>query len=699
MSVFIIDHISKSYKTNNQSCCVLNNINLTFPDSGLVSIVGKSGSGKSTLLNILMGIEKPDSGKVLFNKKDISKMGDKAFSNYHLSGVSMVYQHFNLFNNQTALENCLTPLQMKGMSRKTAISKVTEQFKKLGIENLLNRKVKNMSGGEKQRIAIVRAIVTNPCAILCDEPTGALDKNNSNAIMNILKKISERILVVLVSHNIELVNQFSDEIITLKDGQIVDKISNIKNHFSNQFKKEKRKYSASWTNKFLRSNFKSDIAKNIFSIIACSFSFLSILLSIGFLVGSKASQENAINQNLSMNFATVSQTEFLEIEGSPLSYQKTVKPEVNLIDEKFAEFNSIQVEENLSYFISNFSTIYFDKKQVTNYEMIPLIDTSLETFGKDLLIEGSTINETFEEVLINTEFMRVLNIKNPINRELIISSSAVVNYSTGDKTNPYIKDIFSYTMRFKIVGIVREFSFLNNPKIFYSYNGAKNFLKTQIMENLSAYKKTPISYYNYLVNSNADDEASSYSYYLFVKDKNELNNFFTRTKELETKKDQLQITSTAYQIKETYETFINSFSSTLIIFVLITFLGVNFILGMISLSTFIQRKKDTAILTCLGSRNRSIYNLYLLENYSVVFCAFALAVALLNFIENKINSIIENKFGLVNLIETPINNFLGIPFGLLIILFFLFAFFSTLFTVVPMTIYRRGAIVNELRDE
>ena len=127
MSVFIIDHISKSYITNKQSCCVLNNINLTLPDSGLVSIVGKSGSGKSTLLNILMGIEKPDRGRVLFNKTDISKMKDKAFSDYHLSGVSMVYQHFNLFDNQTALENCLTPLQMKGMSKKTAISKVTEQ--------------------------------------------------------------------------------------------------------------------------------------------------------------------------------------------------------------------------------------------------------------------------------------------------------------------------------------------------------------------------------------------------------------------------------------------------------------------------------------------------------------------------------------------------------------------------------------------
>ena len=699
MSVFIIDHISKSYITNKQSCCVLNNINLTLPDSGLVSIVGKSGSGKSTLLNILMGIEKPDRGRVLFNKTDISKMKDKTFSDYHLSGVSMVYQHFNLFDNQTALENCLTPLQMKGMPKKAAISKVTEQFQKLGIESLLNRKVKNMSGGEKQRIAIVRAIVTNPSAILCDEPTGALDKNNSNAIMKILKKISERILVVLVSHNIDLVNQFSDEIITLKDGRIVDKISNIKNRFSNQFKKEKSKYSSKWTDKFFRGNLLSDFAKNIFSIFACAFSFLSIMLSVGFLVGSKTSQSNAINQNLSMNFSTVSQTEFLDIEGSPLSYQKTIRPEINLIDEKFSDFHSLRVEENLSFFISDYSSVYFNEKQILNYEMVPLIDESLEAFGNELIVEGTTINSEFDEVMINTEFMKLLDEKNPVNLEIIISSNSVVKYSTGDKDNPYIKDNFSYTKRFKIVGVVKEFSFLNNPKIFYSYNGAKEFLKTQKMVNLSLYKNTPISFYSYLENCSADNEASSYSNFLFVTDKNELEKFFSKVKELETEEDEIQITSSAYQIKQTYQTFIESFSSTLIIFVLITFLGVNFILGMISLSTFIQRKKDTAILTCLGARNKSIYNLYLLENYSVVTVAFIIAISILKFCENKLNLLIENKFGLNNLIDTPINNFLGIPFGLFIILFFLFAIFSTLFTVIPMFIYRRGAIVNELRDE
>ena len=678
---------------------ILKGVSLDIKKGQTVALVGASGSGKSTLLNILMGIEKPDKGKVFFNKKDIFKMRDKSFSKYHLEGVSMVYQHFNLFENQTALENCLTPLEMKGISRKNAIHEIEEQFKKFGIENLLKRKVKNMSGGEKQRIAIIRSIVTKPLVLLCDEPTGALDKNNSNEIMKILKKLSERILVVLVSHNNQLVNQYSDEIITLKDGEIVNKLSNIKKHFSNNYKKEKIKYNSRWMNRFLKCNFKKDFVKNLFSIVACTFSFISIMLSIGFLVGSKASQENAINQNLSMNFSTVSKTEFLEIEGSPLSYQKTVRPEFDQIDSAFEDFSSLEVKENLSYFISNYSSVYFDEKQITNYEMIPLNDASLETFGKELLIDGNPLNENFEEIIINTEFAGLLDVENPLNLELIISSSAPVSYSTNNKNQPFIKDVFSYTKRFRIVGIVKEFPFLNNPKIFYSYEGAKKFLKSQKMENLSIYKNTPISYYNYLENSKPDEDASSYSYYLFINDESELNNFYKKIKELETSEDEIQVTSAAYNIKETYQLFIDSFSSTLIVFVIIAFLGVNFILGMISLSTFIQNKKDTAILTCLGAQNTSIYNLYLLENYCVVTVAFILAISLINLLQKKINVIIEMKFGLANLIDMPFKTFLGIPFGLFIILFFLFCIFVTLFTIVPMIIYRKGAIANELRDE
>ena len=160
MSVFILSNIKKSFDVNKKELVVLDDINIVFPDSGLVSIIGKSGSGKSTLLNILMGIEKPTKGKVLFKGKNIAKFSDKQFSKFHLSGVSTIFQHYNLFDDLTALENVILPLKMKGIFALKSKKIAMEEFKRIGIEELAKRKVKNLSGGEKQRIAILRSIVT-----------------------------------------------------------------------------------------------------------------------------------------------------------------------------------------------------------------------------------------------------------------------------------------------------------------------------------------------------------------------------------------------------------------------------------------------------------------------------------------------------------------------------------------------------------
>lgn len=191
MSVFVLENVKKSFFVDKTEHVVLENINITFPSFGLVSIVGKSGSGKSTLLNILMGIEKPTEGKVLFKGKNIAKFNDKKFSEFHLSGVSTVFQHYNLFEDLSAFENVLIPLKMKGISHIKAKKIVKENFEKLGIQDLMHKKVKKLSGGERQRVAILRSVVTSPSVILCDEPTGALDIKNSQEIMHILKNLSK----------------------------------------------------------------------------------------------------------------------------------------------------------------------------------------------------------------------------------------------------------------------------------------------------------------------------------------------------------------------------------------------------------------------------------------------------------------------------------------------------------------------------
>ena len=696
MSVFILDHIKKVFIVNKKEHVVLDDVSVVFPDAGLISIIGKSGSGKSTLLNILMGIEKPTKGKVLFKGKNIAKFNDRKFSKFHLSGVSTIFQHYNLFDDLSAIDNVILPLKMKGMSVIKAKKIAIQEFERLGIKELVKRKVKNLSGGEKQRIAILRSVITSPDVILCDEPTGALDFKNSKEIMGILKEISKNKLVVMVSHNKELVDEFSDYIVQLTDGKIVNNPLPEQNENTNKHKRTRLKYSSNWISTFLFKNLKKNFGKNLFSVLACSVGFASLFLCVGFLIGSEKSHEEALTKNLSIGNATVSKVESIEIQDSPLTYQKTIRPELFEVDEELKDFETVRVEENISYFISSCATCTYENATFNNFQMVPLYDFSLTNYGSDLLVDGNGGNDNFEEVIVNEEFANLLG-TDALGKTIVIRNTASTSYKTYDEDNPFIKDQLVIDQPMKIIGIIKEFPFLNSPKIYYSYIGGKTFLKNQFMENLSYHLGYPYTFYDYLLDCDSDDVASSYSSFIFLTDLSESTDFFNKIKALNNKT--LEITSTVADIKETYITFISSFSKTLLVFSGIAFIGINFILGMISLSSFLQNRKNTAILTCLGGRNGSIYNLHLFENYIVIAISFISSLFLSFYTQKFLNPYLSNKFALSNLITIPFETFYGFQYGLIIFLAVIVVLSSTIFTMVPMLIYRHGFITEELRDE
>ena len=242
-----------------------------------------------------------------------------------------------------------------------------------------------------------------------------------------------------------------------------------------------------------------------------------------------------------------------------------------------------------------------------------------------------------------------------------------------------------------------KINWLNSPKIYYSYQGGKNFLKSEIVENLSYYLGYPYTFYDYLIDCDCDDAVSSYSSYIFLSDLSESGEFFSRIKNLKNKS--LEITSTVADIKDTYITFISSFSKTLLVFSGIAFIGINFILGMISLSSFLQNRKNAAIMTCLGGRNSSIYNIHLYENYIIIAISFLISLFVANFAQGKLNPYLSSKFSLSNLITIPFESFYGFQYGLIIFFSAVVVICSTIFTMVPMLIYRHGFITQELRDE
>lgn len=209
-----LKNVSKSY-TNIK---VLNNVNIKFRKKEFVSILGQSGSGKTTLLNIIGGLDKYDEGDLIIDGVLTKNFKESDWDNYRSKKIGFIFQDYNLINHLTVLENVELALLVNGKKNK---SKVIDTLKKVGLENEMNKLPSELSGGQMQRVAIARSIINENDIILADEPTGALDSKTSIEIMKILKEISRNKLVIMVTHNVELANIYSDRIIEINDGKII----------------------------------------------------------------------------------------------------------------------------------------------------------------------------------------------------------------------------------------------------------------------------------------------------------------------------------------------------------------------------------------------------------------------------------------------------------------------------------------------
>ena len=195
---------------NYQDKAVLKCLNYNFPSRGLCIIYGPSGCGKTTLLNCLAGLI-PFNGTIEINKTRIESLSDNELSLLRLKKYGFVFQDFKLFENETVLENLLFPLEtLYRFSKEKKKRKCQDLLTLVGLTNKDNQIVKKLSGGEKQRVAIARALINDPQVILADEPTGALDEKNSHDIMNILKIVARKSLVIVVSHDVELTKAYAD---------------------------------------------------------------------------------------------------------------------------------------------------------------------------------------------------------------------------------------------------------------------------------------------------------------------------------------------------------------------------------------------------------------------------------------------------------------------------------------------------------
>ena len=201
--------IRKEYKTGDLVQTALNDVSLNLRDSEFVAILGPSGSGKTTLLNIIGGLDRYDSGDLVINGISTKKYTDRDWDSYRNHTIGFVFQSYNLIPHQTVLANVELALTISGISGAERKRRATEALQKVGLGNQLHKHPSEMSGGQMQRVAIARALVNNPEILLADEPTGALDSETSIQVMELLKEVAKDRLVVMVTHNPELAQQYA----------------------------------------------------------------------------------------------------------------------------------------------------------------------------------------------------------------------------------------------------------------------------------------------------------------------------------------------------------------------------------------------------------------------------------------------------------------------------------------------------------
>ena len=220
MEILRVENLSKVYGKGESEVKAINNISFSVEKGEFIAIVGASGSGKSTLLHLIGGVDRPTSGKVYIDGKDIYQMSDDNLAIFRRRQVGLIYQFYNLIPILSVEENITLPCELD--NRKVEKKKLDELLKTLGLEERRKHLPNELSGGQQQRTSIGRALITNPSIILADEPTGNLDSKASNEIVNLLKKSNKEYkqTIIMITHNIEIA-KIADRIIEIEDGRIV----------------------------------------------------------------------------------------------------------------------------------------------------------------------------------------------------------------------------------------------------------------------------------------------------------------------------------------------------------------------------------------------------------------------------------------------------------------------------------------------
>lgn len=653
MATIFIRNLNYSY--NKQT--IFRNLNFSAKAGEFVIILGRSGTGKSTLLYLIDKDIKMQKGKIQIMPENVI--------------VSLVFQSPTFIKNISVIDNIKIPLIAKGIDKKTISEKSECILKKIGIYDLKDRNIDELSGGQLARVQIARALIVNPDVLLLDEPTGSLDEENAKYFISLFKELSLNILVIMVTHRENFAYAYGDKVYLLENKNLTLKFE--KENFEKKsisFKEEieekniKIKYSLKIGCIFLKSKLGRSLISMFFLTLV--FSMMSLFLDV-------MSNTRNIFFDAAKSFANYNVCHVSKIENEKLD------DNLSLVKKTFPS----ELEKKYELYIS-FDYILGNTIKVLNSDETEYIDANFEPIiGENnfkLLCGRNILHDN--EILVNN----VLSSELKMNLDELLGKKIEINKAVqiiSEKNNKKCFDTMMFNQNYIIVGIVDEIIGLNSGKVYYSYENMYRKLSTYNLINASEIFEKKVTIIDRIKNATEDDFVKSYKALIVTDEPTELKKYLN---------DSFEVTSTALSYIENSESIVNSFLSIMEIFLILIAIGA-FLLELFTISTiYEEQKKILALFITFHLKKNNFEMVYYSLSFIYSFISFLLFF-LFKLIEVVIFNCLIKKYGFITFLDFTFININNII--MLIVIFTL----SLIASSLVLYLLKKKNLVLSLADE
>lgn len=653
MATIFIRNLNYSY--NKQT--IFRNLNFSAKAGEFVIILGRSGTGKSTLLYLIDKDIKMQKGKIQIMPENVI--------------VSLVFQSPTFIKNISVIDNIKIPLIAKGIDKKTISEKSECILKKIGIYDLKDRNIDELSGGQLARVQIARALIVNPDVLLLDEPTGSLDEENAKYFISLFKELSLNILVIMVTHRENFAYAYGDKVYLLENKNLTLKFE--KENFEKKsisFKEEieekniKIKYSLKIGCIFLKSKLGRSLISMFFLTLV--FSMMSLFLDV--MSNTRNIFFDAAKSFANYNVCHVSKIENEKLDDNLSLVKKTFPSELEKKYELYISFDNIL--GNTIKVLNSDETEYID----ANFEPIIGENNFKLLCGRNILHDN--------EILVNN----VLSSELKMNLDELLGKKIEINKAVqiiSEKNNQKCFDTVMVNQNYIIVGIVDEIIGLNSGKVYYSYENMYRKLSTYNLINASEIFEKKVTIIDRIKNATEDDFVKSYKALIVTDEPIELKKYLN---------DSFEVTSTALSYIENSESIVNSFLSIMEIFLILIAIGA-FLLELFTIGTiYEEQKKILALFITFHLKKNNFEMIYYSLSFIYSFISFLLFF-LFKLIEVVIFNCLIKKYGFITFLDFTFININNII--MLIVIFTL----SLIASSLVLYLLKKKNLVLSLADE